>query len=194
VIFDFRIDCVAKPGVARRDVWSEARHYFSIAGYEEFLEVPEHFRRRCGLDSEFDKVLAQTGGVACGFRCALDQGVVERVPFHASDGDLRIHGEFDAETGLAEGLDLGVRARLLRAKIVGWKTADDETLVAILFIKRFEPLILRRETALRCDVDDQQNFALVFGKRSRRSVDTRYRDIEDWAGLTHTGLGSHKAL
>jgi hypothetical protein len=94
------------------------------------------------------KVFAQLAGVALGFRSAQDQGVIERMSFNAGDCDLRIHGELHREVGLAEGLDLFVRSRFLRAKIICGKTANDETFLAILFIERFERRILGRETAL----------------------------------------------
>src|SRR5277367_328474 len=100
-----------------------------------------------------------------------------RIP---GDHNLRIHRELHSEAGLAEGLYLRVRSRLLSGKVIRRKATNHQTLLAVRFIKRFEPRILRRETALRRNVDDQQNLALMFGKRGRSSVDALDRDIENW--------------
>ena len=92
-------------------------------------------------------------------------------------------GNFTPKLVSQKELDLLVRPRLLRGKVIRRKTANHQTLLAVRFVKRFEPRILRRETALRRNVDDQQNLALMFGKRSRRSVDALDRNIKKWEWL-----------
>ena len=69
---DFCLDRIPKFGIVGLDVGSEALNYSSVPAHEKFLEVPEHFRWRSRLDTEFDKVLTQVRGVAGTFRSALD--------------------------------------------------------------------------------------------------------------------------
>src|SRR6202034_1626759 len=109
----------------------------------------KHLRRSSRFDTKLDKMFAQLTRIALGFRSAHDQRVIKRMSLIASDHNLRIHRKLHAKTGLAKRLNLLVRPRLLRTKIIRRKTTNDQTSLAILFIKRFERLILRRETALR---------------------------------------------
>src|SRR5208282_5372179 len=98
---------------------------------------------------------------------SVSQELIQRSLVVALDRDLRIQGKLDAVLGGTEGLDLLVGAWFLRHKIIGGEAGDDQPLVLILFVNRFQPLVLRGKSALAGDVDDQQYFALEVRKGQR---------------------------
>ena len=57
------------------------------------------------------------------------------------------------------------------AELVARKAQHRETLVAVLAPQRLETLVLRREAALRSNVDDQQRLAREFAKPPFAAVD-----------------------
>jgi hypothetical protein len=63
----------------------------------------------------------------------------------------------------------------LRAKVVGGKSEHDQTAFALIAVETLEVLVLWREAALRCDIDDEQDFASEFTQRAGRTV-----DLGDW--------------
>ncbi len=96
------------------------------------------------------EVFAEGGaGFADGFGLGVDEGLVEGMGVGAGDGDLREHGEVDAEGSGAEGLDLLVGAGLLRAEVVGGEAEDDEAGVFEAGVEVFEGFVLWGEAALR---------------------------------------------
>jgi hypothetical protein len=79
---------------------------------------------------------------------------------------------------------LRFRSRLLAGEFICRKGADHLALLAFLFVERFESRILRRKTALRCDVDDQQNLDLQSLHRVReRWVGRRTAVINQIRGM-----------
>src|SRR5579863_7931358 len=87
------------------------------------------------------------------------------------DFHLGQHVELYAVAGGAKGMDLVVRAWLLRAELVGWEAKDGQSLGAVLFVQLLEAVVLRCEAALRRDIDDEKHFALVVGQRLGLAVD-----------------------
>jgi hypothetical protein len=77
----------------------------------------------------------------------------------------------DAVFAGAESLDLFVRARFLRAKVIGREAENDESLVFVLFVDRLQSGILRRVAALAGHVDDHHDFTFVVGQGCRFPVD-----------------------
>src|SRR5205807_9594581 len=77
------------------------------------------------------------------------------------DAHLREHREFHPELRGAERLDLLVRPGLLCAEVVRRKPEDRESLVLELLVQLLETIVLRRVSALRRDIHDQEDFAFV---------------------------------
>ena len=75
--------------------------------------------------------------------------------------NLLEHRKVDAEVRRAELLNFFICPRLLACKIVGREAKHVETTVFIGGIQLFEAFVLRRQTALRRNIDDQQNITLV---------------------------------
>ena len=73
--------------------------------------------------------------------------------------DLVEHGEADPVVLLAESTDLVRRAGLLLAELVAGKAENLQALFLQVVIKRFQSLVLRRETALAGGVNNQQHLA-----------------------------------
>src|SRR3546814_8635515 len=78
----------------------------------------------------------------------------------AAHRDLREQREVHVVIRRAEILDLGVAAGLLFLEIVGREAEHFQPLAALVLIQLFQPFVLRRQTALRRHVDDQQHLAL----------------------------------
>ncbi len=74
-------------------------------------------------------------------------------------------------------LDLGIRSRLLSAKIIAWDTENNESLVLVCLLELLELENLVFENRLARQIDDQQHLALERGewhflaiKRNQRVV------------------------
>ena len=121
-------------------------------------------------------------GGADGFGLCGDEGFVEGVGVGAGDGDLREHGEVDAEGGAAEGLDVFVGAGLLGAEVVGGEAADDESGVFEAGVDLFEGIVLGSQAAFRGDVDEEEDFAAVGGEGGGFSGDFVDRNVVEGSG------------
>lgn len=107
---------------------------------------------------------------------------VERVDVVSGHRDLGQEREGDAVVQGAELGDLGVRARLLAAEVVGRKAEDDQAAVAVLLPQRLQPLVLRSEAAARGGVDQQQDLATVALQPDLAAVDAGEGEIEHALG------------
>src|SRR5690606_3506566 len=81
--------------------------------------------------------------------------------------DLELAGqrEADAIVEAAERADLLVASRLLRGELVARHAEDGEATLAILLMQTFEACILRRQAALRGDVDHQSQLVAELRQR-----------------------------
>ena len=93
---------------------------------------------------------------------------IDRVAVGAIDIDLLHHRKRDAVRHRAEGLDLLGRAGLLTAELVARESNHGETTIGVLLLQRFEPGVLRREPALRGDVDGKNRLAVECGRATTR--------------------------
>ena len=87
--------------------------------------------------------------------------MIDRSCAVAIDIDLGHHGKAHAVVQLAEGLDLIIGARLLRAKLIARKAKNFEALALILIIilHHFR-IVLRRPASFRGNIDYKKDFAL----------------------------------
>ena len=81
----------------------------------------------------------------------------------AGDGDLGEEREGDGVLGRAELGDLLVGAGLLTGEVIGGEAEDDEATVLVLLVEVFEGGVLRGESALGGDIDEEKDFAGVVG-------------------------------
>src|SRR5437867_285852 len=77
----------------------------------------------------------------------------------------------------AKFFDLGVAARLLRAKIIARETHDGKSFGLELLVQSFESLVLRGVSTFRRDVDNEQNFSLERLQRGRLAIDVFERNV-----------------
>jgi len=98
------------------------------------------------------------------------QVLVERGLALALDHGLRHQRELHAEAHLAELGDLGVRARLLRAELVGREANHRQALVGVSLVELLQAVVLRRQAALRGGVDQQHHLAAEVGQLAARAV------------------------
>src|SRR5690606_25382989 len=119
--------------------WRMSRQHASVATDQELGEVPLD-----RIDPEQATLLA------------LEPGP-QRMRTRAVDLDLGEHREIDAVVERAEGPDPGLVARLLVAELVARKAEHHQPALAVVAPQLLQPRVLRGETALRGDVDDQQH-------------------------------------
>ena len=92
----------------------------------------------------------------------------------AIDLDLLHYGKRDGVLERAKLADLGVRARLLSAKLVAREGEDREAARTILLVELFETRVLARKAALGRDIDDEHDAPFERGhieRLPRRRVD-----------------------
>src|SRR4051812_15832645 len=89
----------------------------------------------------------------------------------ANHGVFRSHRKGDVEARVAEILDVGFAAWILRAEIVRRDSEHDKALVAVLPPECFQSLVLRRESAGRCGVDDEHGLAGEIRQLQRLAID-----------------------
>src|SRR5262249_47821575 len=75
-------------------------------------------------------------------------------------------------SAFAEGGDFCVAAGLLPEEVVSRESKHFEAGAAFIFIQFFKTRILRRQSALRGYIDDEQHFAFVRGQRVGGAVET----------------------
>ena len=115
-----------------------------------------------GDEEELLEVPADVARVAVGVG-RLGQLGVERVAARPVDLELLEHRERDAVAHRAERLDLLGRARLLAAELVAREPEHLEALLGVALVHRLEGGVLRRQPALRGDVDDEEGLAGMVG-------------------------------
>ena len=96
--------------------------------------------------------------------------------------DLVEHREGDEVFARAELFDFLVGARFLFAELVAREAEDDKTLVCIFVVGRLERLVLRREPAVRGDVDDENDLAFVGAQCGGLAVNVLDRDVVNGSG------------
>ena len=131
----------------------EAGDGFAVAIEDEFGEVPLDVAADLRIDGLVGEVLVERGLVG------------------ALDGDLGHHGEGYVVFFAAEGLDLGVGAGLLIGEVVGGDADDDEAAVLVLFVDRFEGLVLRGVAATAGYVDQEEDLAVELREAGGLAVD-----------------------
>src|SRR6266545_4417925 len=137
--------------------WLEAFQNFSVLADQKFSEIPLDVSRK-------GRLLAGQGGV-------------ERVLFGTLDVQLGKQREGHVVFLRTKLLYLPGCARFLRAKIVARKTQHREAFGFVFAVNGFQRLILRRQTAMRRHVDDQQHFPLVLLQRRVLVVDVFQRNL-----------------
>src|SRR5215472_5149121 len=85
-------------------------------------------------------------------------------------GNLGEHRETHVVLPRAESLDFGIRAGLLGSEVVRREAKDDESLIFVLFVDRFQCAVLWCEAALAGDVYDEHDLALVVAQRGRLAI------------------------
>src|SRR5579862_1615568 len=116
-------------------------------------------------------------------RLARDQGPIQRVLVRSDHGNFAEHGKFHAVVGGAKSLDFLVRARLLALEIIRRKSGNDQPAILESLVQLFESLVLRRQPALRSDVDNQDHIALELRKGCSLTRDPLNRNVID--GCSH---------
>lgn len=145
----------------------EAGEDFAVAADEEFAEVP------FGVAGEF------------GFGAA--EGFVEGGLLFAFDVDFVHEGEGDFVGQGAEGLDFRNGAGFLAAEVIAGEAEDGEALIAEALLEGFEAGVLRGVAALRCDIDDEDDFASVGFQRSVLAFGVFKRDVLQGGGKSGGG-------
>ena len=112
-------------------------------------------------------------------RLSCNQRRVKRVLVLANHGDLAVQGKLHPEIRRAKGHNLVVRARLLRLEVVRRKTRHHKPLPMEPLVEPFQPFILRRQPALRCNIHHQHNLARVLAKRRVFAVNLLHRNVVD---------------
>ena len=112
---------------------------------------------------------------------------IQRVGVGADDPLLGGHREIHAVIGFAKRLDRRLVVRLLAAEVVRRHAEHDQSALAVAFPERLQFLVLRRETAERRRVHEQQRPAGVVGERQRRSVDPAEIEL-----VRRTGVPGHR--
>src|SRR5262249_53193286 len=130
-----------------------APQYRAVGAHEEFRKVP------------LDRLGAENP------RLLRFEVFAERVRIHAVYVDLCEHREGDAVVTGAESLDLYFATRLLLPELITGETEHRESTVLKFVVERLQPLVLRRETALARDIDDEQRLATVVAHLLRLAVD-----------------------
>src|SRR2546428_11613377 len=128
-------------GSIRRGARLETFDDLAVAANQELAEVPFDVTRERRLRP-----------------CQRD---VERMPLRPVHVNLIEERESDVVLGGAELFDFLVSARLLAHELIARKTKNSEALVLIFLVDSLERFVLRRETALGRDVDDEQDLAFV---------------------------------
>ena len=96
--------------------------------------------------------------------------------------DFVEHRERDEVFAGAELFDFLVGARFLFAELVAREAEDNKTLAGIFVVGRLERLVLRREPAVRGDVDDENDLAFVGAQRGGLAVNVLDRDVVNGSG------------
>src|SRR5690606_14351193 len=96
--------------------------------------------------------------------------------------DLGEHREIDPVVERAERLDLRLVARFLVPELVAGEAEHDQAALAVVGPQLLQARVLRREAALRGDVDHQQHLAGELRQRPRTPVDAGGGEVE---GVRH---------
>src|SRR5580698_9498819 len=127
----------------RRHLRLKPRHDLPVAPDQKLREVPLNISAGRRIRRLVGQILVQ--------RCRV-------VALHRN---FRHHRKRHVVFRRAERLDLCVRPRLLRAKIIRRDSDDHESLVLELLVRRFQRGVLRSESAAAGNVDEHHDLALV---------------------------------
>ena len=112
------------------------------------------------IDQEFGEIpLDRLGAEEPGLRGL--QITIDGRRMFAVDVDLREQRKRHAVVDFTKLFDRRFVARLLVAELIAGKAEHFEALAAILFVQRFEALVLRRESAFARSVHHEEHLALV---------------------------------
>src|SRR6185369_11942442 len=153
-------NCGTQRGVLRRDAAFEESNNLALFVHDVLAEVP------C-------RQLPRTA------QKRVNRRLIRTFPGH----HLLKHGEGDVVGELAERGDLLGRARLLTAEIVARKAEHIEALALHFTLQLLETLVLRRVTALACDVHDKAYLALVLRQVGGLAVEGRGLEFVKRHGL-----------
>lgn len=132
---------------------------FAVAVDEELAEVPADLVTFVETGTGFLMDVVEHGcefgvmGRIADEGCFFLEPLVEWGGVRAVDIDLLEHGEVDAESGGAEGLDVGRGAWLLAKELVAGEAENDEAFVFVLVVEVDEAFVLGCEAATAGDVD-----------------------------------------
>ena len=99
------------------------------------------------------------------------QVTIKRMCLRTVDIDLRKQWKRHSVVQTAETQNFALGPGLLSSELIAGESQNHEALILVLFIKGFQSLVLRSESAFAGDVDDQQNFSTECRKRNFISVD-----------------------
>jgi hypothetical protein len=137
----------------------------------------DHVPRR--VDEKLLEVPGDIGGFSVAWLLALEERV-ERSFVVPVDIDLREHREVHVEFRLRELEDFGIGAGLLIGELVARNAEDDE--VVIVIVERTQTCVLRREASSACDVDDEDELAVVVSEVDLVARDGRHVDVVEFHG------------
>src|SRR6202034_4387183 len=98
-----------------------------------------------------------------------NQRSIQRMLLWSNDGYLLKDGKLNTIIQRAEVSNLVARSRLLLLEVIRRKRGNLKALVLEFLVKFLQTLVLRRQAALRCHVNNQHNLALELGKRRIRA-------------------------
>ena len=85
----------------------------------------------------------------------------DRISVLTVDITLRHQREGHTMVETAELLDLLIAARLLVSELIAREAEDDESLVFVFLIQCLQTIVLRRETAFRSGINDEEHLTFV---------------------------------
>ena len=136
------------------------QHLGDLLGRRDGREPLDHVAAR--VDEKLLEVPGDLGAVAVAGLFALEP-LVQRGGAVAVDLELAEHRERDVVLGRCELEDLCIGARFLGAELVAREAEHGD--VVVVFMKRTQTCVLRREASSAGDVDDQTDLALELIER-----------------------------
>ena len=166
-----------QPASLRRQRRFNGLRHFRRTGFHRGAEAVDDFA--VAADEKLGEVPADLAGER---RVRTRQRLVERMMIFAVHLQLGEHRESHIIFGRAEGLDIRFRPRLLMQKLVAREAQHHQALALVFLIQRLQLGVLRRVTALRSDVHDEQNLAFVFLQQGILAIDVLQRNVVERAG------------
>jgi hypothetical protein len=105
----------------------------------------------------------------------------QRMSAIAVDVNLREQRKRDVVFVLAELVNLLLGARLLTAKLIARKPEHDETAIAIFPVERLQARVLRRESTLARDIDDEHHLSAKLMDAYRPLIPRHHVEVVNWS-------------